>query len=150
MANTQGQFPTQDSGADGYAGITPVAQYPANGFGLYDMAGKVWQWTSDWYRPDYYQQLAAAGGVARNPKGPDSPYDPSEPKQPKKVQRGGSFLCTDQYYSRFAVGTRGKGEVSTGTNHFGFRRIRTRVEHGFRHTSNLKMNPDSHLPILTA
>jgi formylglycine-generating enzyme required for sulfatase activity len=130
MANThQGQFPTQDTGADSYAGLAPVAQYPANGYGLYDMAGNAWQWTSDWYRPDYYQQLAAAGGVARNPKGPDSPYDPSEPTQPKRVQRGGSFLCTDQYCSRFAVGTRGKGEVSTGTNHLGFRCIKTRVEH---------------------
>lgn len=128
MANThQGQFPAQDTGADGYAGIAPVAQYPANGYGLYDMAGNVWQWTSDWYRPDYYQQLAASGRVARNPKGPESPYDPSEPTQPKKVQRGGSFLCTDQYCSRYAVGTRGKGEVSTGTNHLGFRCVRERA-----------------------
>ena len=128
MANThQGEFPLRDTGADGYAGIAPVAQYPPNGYGLYDMAGNVWQWTSDWYRPDYYKQLAVAGGVARNPKGPDSPYDPSEPTQPKKVQRGGSFLCTDQYCSRFAVGTRGKGEVSTGTNHLGFRCVKSSV-----------------------
>jgi formylglycine-generating enzyme required for sulfatase activity len=127
MANThQGEFPARDTGDDGYAGIAPVAQYPPNGYGLYDMAGNVWQWTSDWYRPDYYRQLAAAGGIARNPKGPDSPYDPSEPAQPKKVQRGGSFLCTDQYCSRFAVGTRGKGEVSTGTNHLGFRCVKER------------------------
>lgn len=130
MANThQGQFPIEDTGADGFAGIAPVAQYPPNGYGLYDMAGNVWQWTSDWYRPDYYQQLAAAGGVARNPKGPETPYDPAEPGQPKKVQRGGSFLCTDQYCSRFAVGTRGKGEVSTGTNHLGFRCVKPRNAH---------------------
>ena len=130
MANTfQGQFPTEDTGADGYTGIAPVAQFPSNGYGLYDMAGNVWQWTSDWYRPDYYRQLAAAGGVARNPQGPDSSYDPSEPTQPKRVQRGGSFLCTDQYCSRFEVGTRGKGEVSTGTNHLGFRCIKARTGH---------------------
>jgi len=129
MANTfQGQFPTSDTGDDGYAGIAPVAQYPPNGYGLCDMAGNVWQWTSDWYRPDYYRQLAAAGGVARNPKGPDSSYDPAEPSQPKKVQRGGSFLCTDQYCSRYEVGTRGKGEVSTGTNHLGFRCVKPRAE----------------------
>ncbi len=122
MANTfQGNFPNHDSGADGHIGIAAVAQYPANGYGLYDMAGNVWQWTSDWYRPDYYQQLAAAGGVARNPTGPASSYDPDEPTEPKKVHRGGSFLCTDQYCSRYIVGTRGKGEVSTGTNHLGFR-----------------------------
>lgn len=125
MANThQGEFPMKDTGEDGFAGISPVAKYEPNGYGLYDMAGNVWQWTSDWYRPDYYEQLAAGGGIARNPHGPDSSFDPSEPDQPKKVQRGGSFLCTDQYCSRYIVGTRGKGEVSTGTNHLGFRCVK--------------------------
>ena len=127
MANThQGHFPNQDTGKDGFAGIAPVAQYPPNPYGLFDMSGNVWQWTSDWYRPDYYQQLAATSRVARNPQGPDSPYDPDEPGQRKKVHRGGSFLCTDQYCSRYIVGTRGKGEVSTGTNHLGFRCVITR------------------------
>jgi formylglycine-generating enzyme len=127
MANTyQGRFPVKctDKGEDGYVGIAPVAQYPANGYGLFDMAGNVWQWTSDWYRPDYYARLAAVGGVARNPQGPDSPFDPSEPTEKKKVHRGGSFLCTDQYCSRYIVGTRGKGEVSTATNHLGFRCVK--------------------------
>jgi sulfatase modifying factor 1 len=57
------------------------------------------------------------------PQGPDAPFDPSEPKEKKKTHRGGSFLCTDQYCSRYVVGTRGKGEVSTGTNHLGFRLV---------------------------
>jgi len=122
MANThQGHFPDQDTGEDGHAGVAPVAEYPPNPYGLYDMAGNVWQWTSDWYRSNYYQELVAMGGVARNPQGPASPLDPSEPDQPEKVLRGGSFLCTDQYCTRYIVGTRGKGEVRTGTNHVGFR-----------------------------
>jgi formylglycine-generating enzyme len=126
MANThQGRFPDEDTAEDGYNGISPVAKYPPNGYGLYDISGDVWQWTSDWYKPDYYAQLATTGGVSRNPKGPANPYDPAEPTERKKVLRGGSFLCTDQYCSRYMVGTRGKGEVSTGTNHLGFRCVMT-------------------------
>ncbi|MFM8413754.1 MAG: formylglycine-generating enzyme family protein [Planctomycetota bacterium] len=124
MANTwQGRFPVDDTGADGYAGIAPVGRYPANGYGLFDMSGNVWEWCSDWYRPDTYAR-AARDGVAVNPRGPADSFDPQEPGQPKRVQRGGSFLCTDQYCSRYIVGTRGKGEVSSGTNHIGFRCVK--------------------------
>ena len=125
MTNTfQGRFPVSDVGEDGAVGLTAVAQFPPNGYGLYDMAGNVWQWTSDWYRPDYYATLAIGGAVAHNPSGPDSSYDPSEPGEKKRVHRGGSFLCTDQYCSRYIVGTRGKGELGTGTNHLGFRCVK--------------------------
>jgi formylglycine-generating enzyme len=117
----QGKFPSDDKAEDGYAGIAPVAQFPANGYGLFDMGGNLWEWCSDWYRADYYMEMSKSKDIPRNPQGPTSSYDPSEPDQPKRVHRGGSFLCTEQYCTRYMIGTRGKGEVSTSSNHCGFR-----------------------------
>ena len=125
MANTyQGHFPDKNTGEDGYVTTAPVASFPPNGYGLYDLSGNVWEWTSDWYRPDYYKTLADKEEVARNPQGPNDSFDPGEPGVAKKVHRGGSFLCTDQYCSRYMVGGRGKGEPDTGTNHLGFRCVK--------------------------
>jgi sulfatase modifying factor 1 len=130
MANTwQGQFPVKDAGEDGFAGIAPEGQFPPNGYGLYDMAGNVWQWCSDWYRPDYDSQLAPKGGVTRNPPGPPSSYSPGD-SQPQRVERGGSFLCTDQYCTRYLMGTRGKGDIDTGCNNLGFRCVKNAVTGG--------------------
>ena len=122
----EGRFPVRgaDRGEDGYVGLAPVAQFAPNGYGLYDVAGNAWEWVSDWYRPDYYATVAS-GGVARNPSGPPDSFDPAEPRERKRVHRGGSYLCTEQYCTRYMIGTRGKGEVRTGSNHLGFRCVRS-------------------------
>lgn len=124
MANTfQGVFPVNDIGSDGFKGIAPVKQYPKNGYGLHDMSGNVWEWCSDWYDASYFETIPE-GEIQRNPKGSDKSYDPQEPGVLKKVHRGGSFLCSDQYCSRYVMGTRGKGDWRTGTNHLGFRCVK--------------------------
>ncbi|HYG75681.1 MAG TPA: formylglycine-generating enzyme family protein [Planctomycetota bacterium] len=120
MANIwQGKFPAENSEEDGSRGVAAVASYAPNGFGLYDMAGNVWEWCADWYRPDYYEK-----SPEKNPTGPSDSFDPLEPGMPKKVQRGGSFLCSDLYCIRYLPGARGKGAVDTGLSHTGFRCVK--------------------------
>jgi formylglycine-generating enzyme required for sulfatase activity len=126
MANTwQGRFPYENTAEDGYRGTAPVGSFPPNRFGLFDMAGNVWQWCSDWYRADYYRKLAEAPQPARNPQGPADSHDPSEPGVAKCVMRGGSYLCTDQYCTAYEAGARGKGAADTGTNHLSFRCVKS-------------------------
>ncbi len=112
----QGNFPVRDLAEDGYNRAAPVKSFPANPLGLYDMDGNVWEWCADYYRPDYYKNAPAS-----NPKGPSDSFDPAEPGMVKRVQRGGSFLCNDQYCERYIAGSRGKGEISSASNNLGFR-----------------------------
>lgn len=115
----QGNFPDRNTGEDGFITAAPVKSFPPNPYGLYDLDGNVWEWCSDFYRPDYYQHSPQA-----NPQGPTDSYDPDEPNVVKRVQRGGSFLCSDQYCVRYKPGSRGKGEVSSGSNNLGFRCVK--------------------------
>jgi len=115
----QGRFPVENTEGDGFVRTAPVASFPPNAYGLHDIAGNVWEWCADWYRPDYYKN-----SPAKNPKGPTNSHDPLEPGVPKRVQRGGSFLCSDQYCVRYRVGTRGKGAVDSGQSHVGFRCVK--------------------------
>jgi sulfatase modifying factor 1 len=121
MANIwQGTFPVENTLQDGFSGTAPIASFPPNAYGLYDMAGNVWEWCADWYRADYY-----AVSPKINPQGPESSVDPDGRDEPKRVQRGGSFLCSDSYCVRYRAGARGQGEPKTGLSHTGFRCVRS-------------------------
>ncbi len=115
----QGHFPDKNAREDGFMDLAPVKSFPANPFGLYDMEGNVWEWCSDLYRPDTYTSAAVS-----NPSGPRTSLDPEEPGMEKHVQRGGSFLCSDDYCIRYKAGSRGKGETSSAGNNLGFRCVR--------------------------
>jgi formylglycine-generating enzyme len=121
----EGHFPDANNRADGYFKTSPVKAFPANSYGLHDVGGNVWQWCADWYRPDYYRTFADPQVAARNPIGPESSFDPDEPGAQKRVTRGGSFLCSGEYCSRYLVGSRGKAEISSGSSNLGFRLVKS-------------------------
>lgn len=122
----EGKFPYLNTTKDGYLKSAPVKSYGANGYGLYDMAGNVWEWCSDWYDADYYTSLGKS--TAMNPQGPSKSNDPEDLYTPKKSLRGGSFLCNDSYCSGYRVARRMKSSPDTGLEHSGFRCVKDAVK----------------------
>jgi len=138
MANTwQGTFPFENLLTDGFERTSPVGSFPQNGFGLYDMAGNVWEWTTDWYQEHSKATTSCCASV--NPRGGDleASYDPRTPeiRIARKVLKGGSYLCAPNYCFRYRPAARIPQQVDTGTCHQGFRCIvRARASSGRRGT----------------
>jgi sulfatase modifying factor 1 len=126
MANTwQGEFPRENTKADGWARTSPVRSYPPNGYGLYDMIGNVWEWTSDFWSTKHQGNAPKACCVPQNPRGGalEASYDPRQPEVriPRKVLKGGSHLCAPNYCRRYRPAARHAEPVDTSTSHVGFR-----------------------------
>jgi formylglycine-generating enzyme len=126
MANTwQGEFPTRNLKQDGYEGTAPVGSFPPNGYGLNDMIGNVWEWTTDWYQS--HAETSHACCTIDSPRGGDRErsYDPQLPdaRIPRKAMKGGSHLCAPNYCRRYRPAARMPQAIDTGTSHLGFRCI---------------------------
>jgi len=119
----QGSFPNSNTLIDGFFTTSPARSYSPNGYGLFDMAGNVWEWTSDWYDKDYYKTLPT-NKVTVNPTGPEKSNNSRNQQQKSKTVRGGSFLCNDSYCSSYRVAARMPGEIDSGMSHTGFRCVK--------------------------
>ena len=118
----EGEFPVNNTQADGFEKSAPVKTYPPNDFGLYEISGNVWEWTSDWYNINYYESCRK-NSLTNNPKGADSAYNPNNPYVEEKVIRGGSFLCNDSYCASYRVSSRMATDPNTSLEHLGFRTV---------------------------
>jgi formylglycine-generating enzyme required for sulfatase activity len=126
MANTwQGAFPQENLATDGYEGTSPVTAFPPNGYGVHDMIGNVWEWTTDWWSAKHEADPAKACCIPENPRGgaEAASHDPSQPniRIPRKVIKGGSHLCAPNYCRRYRPAARHAEPVDTSTCHLGFR-----------------------------
>ena len=120
--NFQGTFPNKNTALDGFVRTSPVKTFPPNGYGLYDMAGNVWQWCADWYLPEAYA-LNANKTLLINPQGPDHSFD-SRQRPPERVHRGGSFLCCVGYCFNYRPSARMGCTPDNGMSHIGFRCVK--------------------------
>jgi sulfatase modifying factor 1 len=129
MANTwQGEFPHRNTNGDGFERTSPVTAFPANGYGLHDMTGNVWEWTTDWYSTKHEPDAPKVCCIPKNPRGGGEQlsYDPAMPdiRIPRKVIKGGSHLCAPNYCRRYRPAARHAEPIDTSTSHLGFRCIR--------------------------
>jgi sulfatase modifying factor 1 len=128
MANIwQGNFPHQKLATDGFERTSPVTAFPANGYGLHDMIGNVWEWMADWYSEKHEADAPKACCIPENPRGAreDASYDPRLPniRIPRKVLKGGSHLCAPNYCRRYRPAARRAEPIDTSASHIGFRCI---------------------------
>ncbi len=126
MANTwEGEFPVNNTKVDGFERRAAVKSYPPNDYGLYDMAGNVWEWTNDWYNTNYYKEIKQSGAVAINPSGAKAPYNERDPYARERVIKGGSFLCSESYCASYRISARMATSLDSAQEHLGFRTVAT-------------------------